>query len=91
MNEIVFTQLLNILQRGMSQIRDAVKEIDFTTASTQAPSTPSYIVIAASGDLDNERVLTAGSNITLTDGGAGSTITIAASVTLDEAFGFFLS
>lgn len=36
----------------------------------------SYVVIGASSDLTNERIITAGSNITITDGGAGSTVTI---------------
>lgn len=44
-----------------------------------APLTPSYLTLGTNGELTNERVLTAGSNITLTDGGAGSTLTIAAS------------
>jgi hypothetical protein len=43
-----------------------------------APGDPSFVVLAASGDLANERVLTAGTGITLTDAGAGSTVTIAA-------------
>ena len=38
-----------------------------------------YVVLATDTQLQNERVLTAGSGITLTDAGAGSTITIAAS------------
>jgi hypothetical protein len=44
-----------------------------------APTTAEYVVLSTNGSLSNERVLTAGSGITLTDGGAGSTITIAAS------------
>lgn len=42
-----------------------------------APVNATYVVLSLNGTLTNERVLTAGSNITLTDGGAGSTITIA--------------
>ena len=38
-----------------------------------------YVTLATDTQLQNERVLTAGTGITLTDGGAGSTITIAAS------------
>ena len=37
-----------------------------------------YVVMSASGDLHNERVLTAGTGITITDGGAGGNVTIAA-------------
>jgi hypothetical protein len=39
---------------------------------------PSFVTLATSSDLTNERVLTAGSNISLTDAGAGSTITVKA-------------
>ena len=42
-----------------------------------APTDAQYITLATNGTLSNERVLTAGSGITLTDGGAGSTLTIA--------------
>lgn len=45
---------------------------------TGAPTDVQYIVLAASGALTQERVLTAGANITLTDGGAGGPLTIAA-------------
>jgi len=44
-----------------------------------APSDESYVVLSATSDLSNERVLTAGANITITDGGAGGNVTIAAS------------
>jgi len=49
------------------------------TAASGAPTDAQYVTLATDGTLTNERVLTAGSGITLTDGGAGSTITIAAS------------
>ena len=44
-----------------------------------APTDAQYVVLSANGDLTGERVLTAGANITITDGGAGSAVTIAAS------------
>ena len=44
-----------------------------------APVDAQYVTLATDSTLTNERVLTAGSNITITDGGAGSTVTIAAS------------
>lgn len=44
-----------------------------------APTDAEYVVMTLNGTLTNERVLTAGSGITITDGGAGSTVTIAAS------------
>ena len=42
-----------------------------------APTTASYVTIGAEAGLTAERVLTAGSGITVTDGGAGSTVTVA--------------
>ena len=43
-----------------------------------APETAQYVVLATNGTLTQERVLTAGSGISITDGGAGSTVTIEA-------------
>ena len=42
-----------------------------------APSDATYVCLSTNGDLTDERVLTAGTNITVTDAGAGSTVTIA--------------
>lgn len=47
-----------------------------TYADGKATKTPQFVTLAASGDLDNERVLTAGDQMSLTDGGAGSTVTV---------------
>lgn len=44
-----------------------------------APTSAQYVTLATDGTLTNERVLTAGAAIQLTDGGAGSTITVAVS------------
>lgn len=44
--------------------------------SSGAPTSAEYIVISANVVLTNERVLTAGSNISFADAGAGSTLTI---------------
>ena len=44
----------------------------------RAPNNAQYVVLQATDGLTKERVLTAGSNITLTDGGAGGVLTIAA-------------
>ena len=41
-------------------------------------SNAQYVVLAATGSLNNERVLTAGDGITLNDGGPGNAITISA-------------
>lgn len=44
-----------------------------------APTTASYVVISLDATLTQERVLTAGAGITITDGGAGGNVTIASS------------
>ena len=38
---------------------------------------PQYLTLASTGDLNNERVFTAGTGISVVDGGAGSTFTVA--------------
>lgn len=43
-----------------------------------APTNASYVVIGLNGTLTAERVLTAGAGISITDGGAGGNVTIAA-------------
>jgi len=43
-----------------------------------APVDAQYVTLAADPTLTNERILTAGSNVTIVDGGPGSTITISA-------------
>jgi hypothetical protein len=45
-----------------------------------APTTSQYVTLATDGTLTNERVLTAGSNISLVDGGAGNALTVNAQV-----------
>lgn len=56
-----------------------------------APTDASYVVLGLNGTLSNERVLTAGSGVTITDGGANGDVTIDASwvggtVTTDITF-----
>jgi hypothetical protein len=43
-----------------------------------APTDAQYLTLAANGGLSDERVLTAGTGISLTDGGAGGALTVAA-------------
>lgn len=43
-----------------------------------APTNAQYVVLASNGTLTNERTLTAGTGIMITDGGANSTVTISA-------------
>jgi VCBS repeat-containing protein len=45
-----------------------------------APTTSTYVTLSTDATLTNERVLTAGSGITITDNGAGNTVVIASSV-----------
>jgi len=51
----------------------------WTTPPTGAPAGAQYVTLALDGGLSSERVLTAGSNISITDGGANGNVTIAAS------------
>ena len=55
-----------------------VRETPASTATATAVglTDPTYVTLAVHADLTNERVLTAGEGIDLTDGGAGTTITI---------------
>lgn len=52
-----------------------------------APNSASYLTLGLDAGLTSERVLTAGSNISFTDGGAGSTLTINATYTAPNASG----
>ena len=49
-----------------------------TGATVGAPTDATYVTLTSNGTLSNERALTAGTGITLTDGGAGGAVTIAA-------------
>lgn len=55
------------------------------TGGSGAPVGSSYVTIAADGTLTDERRLTAGSGISITDNGAGSTVVIASSAALAPA------
>jgi hypothetical protein len=44
--------------------------------SGMATNTPQYLTLAATADLANERVFTAGTGISVADAGAGSTYTV---------------
>jgi hypothetical protein len=48
---------------------------------SSAPIDGQYVTLATNATLTHERVLTAGGGVTITDGGAGSTVTIAANGT----------
>ena len=55
-----------------------VRETPATTATATAVglTDPQYVTLAVNGDLNNERVLTMGEGLDMSDAGAGSTITI---------------
>ena len=74
MRRLVLVQLARMAVRG-----DWNGFLTGGGGSGGAPTNAEYVVMSLNGTLTNERVLTAGTGISLTDGGAGSTITIAAS------------
>jgi hypothetical protein len=55
----------------------SVKESGGGGGGGGAPTDATYVTLTTNGTLTNERVLTAGTNTTITDGGAGSTVTVA--------------
>lgn len=55
-------------------------------SGSAAPVDATYLTLSLNGTLTNERVLTAGTNISFVDGGAGSTLTINASGGSTPAF-----
>jgi hypothetical protein len=77
------------LQHGNLEVEgDTVLDGDVTVLGTLtapgvpgAPTDAAYVTLSADSDLTAERVLTAGTGITITDGGPGSTVTIAATGT----------
>lgn len=50
-----------------------------------APVDATYVTISNTGDLDNERALTAGDNIVITDQGANSTVTVSSAPHQEQA------
>lgn len=71
------------LKRLQSRIVELQAEVDAidTSGGGGAPIGASYVTASAVGLLTNERVLTQGTGITVTDNGANSTIVIASTVT----------
>lgn len=86
-NEIAFTQLIALLQRELGQIRDAVKNISYSSAVTTAPDDATYVCISNTASLSAERALAVGSTLTLTDAGAGSSVTLALTTHTHESAG----
>lgn len=72
-------RLENSLAHGYTGlINDAIRAVG-SGGGGGAPTNASYLTLSANGTLTNERVLTAGSNISFVDGGANNTLTINAS------------
>jgi hypothetical protein len=63
-----------------SQLNDYIN-----TVEAGAVIDATYVTLSNDAQLENERVLTAGNGITITDGGAGSTVTIAVDTTDQNA------
>jgi len=57
--------------------------VQFGAGGSGAPTDATYLTLTGNTSLSNERVLSAGANVKMTDGGANSTLTIAA---LSEKF-----
>jgi len=74
MRRLVLVQLARMAVRGDWN--------GFLTGGTGgAPTDAEYVVMALNGTLTNERKLTAGTGISISDGGAGGDVTIASTVT----------
>lgn len=75
-DDVDTTKTLKFDCSGISTGTQRVLAIPNATG-TIALNDPQFVTLATSPTLQNERVLTAGSGISLTDAGAGSTVTIA--------------
>lgn len=71
---------LKTLRRQIDALQAEVDAID-TSGGGGAPLGASYVTASAVGLLTNERTLTAGAGITVTDNGGNSTIVVASTVT----------
>jgi hypothetical protein len=71
------------VQLPTGTVTDTTQAVGVVTITTGggggAPTNASYVVLGSNVTLTNERTLTAGTGITLTDGGAGGNLTIASS------------
>jgi hypothetical protein len=65
----------------VEDIAAAQAAADAAQANADALETPSYVTLGTNPTLQNERVLTASSNVTVADAGAGSTVTVDLSAT----------
>ena len=95
MPEDLSAQVVALVKRaggGSSAAGASSSSASGSSGASGAPIGASYLTLGVDGTLTNERVLTAGANITLTDNGPGSTLVIAATggggggLTYAEAF-----
>lgn len=70
----------DVLTRDASAATGAVWETP--TAGGSAPATATYVTLTTDATLTSERTLAVGTGLSLTDGGAGSTVTIAPALDL---------
>ena len=82
---------LNLIGAGVSCADDSVNnetECTITGSGSAAPEDATYVTLSTNATLTDERVLTAGTYLDLSDAGAGSTITVAVDPTefLDVTF-----
>lgn len=94
-NRIVKGSLWSKASTGELYICTAIAPVVFTllTGGSGAPVGSRYVIIGpADGTLTDERVLTAGANITITDNGPGGTVVIAGAAggagSADETLGW---
>lgn len=69
------TSFIAAVGTGLSTATSSLGQVQLFNTSP-ADNAASYVVLGVTSSLSNERALTAGSGISLVDGGAGSTITI---------------
>jgi hypothetical protein len=77
--KLVQSSLVTIDDAGNIATPGTVDGVDVSNLATALANVavPSYVTLAATPTLGNERILTAGAGISLTDGGAGGPVTIA--------------
>lgn len=66
------------MSTSLRDLDDRVSTLEGGGGGGGAPSTASFVTIGAEASLSAERVLTGSSSVSLTDAGAGSTVTLAA-------------
>jgi hypothetical protein len=77
--------LLNFVGAGVTASSTGPGSVDVTIpGGGGAPADAQYVVMALNAALTDERVLTAGTGISIVDGGAGGAVTISVTITLAQ-------